>query len=120
MLLGAWFYGIGTPPLGAWLLLSRPFLRRVLSSPLVSEHSPAWRRLICRKAWGISCAFSWTYAFLSTLSAAQPIGYCGSCPAVSDSRWLLGNSDDLRVWLQGFRNTARPLVEGFVGAGNGS
>src|SRR6201987_825928 len=28
--------------------------------------------------WGISCAISWTYAFLSTLSAAQSLGYCGS------------------------------------------
>src|SRR5581483_12002729 len=31
--------------------------------------------------WGISCAISWTYAFLSTLSAAQSLSYCGSRPA---------------------------------------
>jgi hypothetical protein len=48
------------------------------------------------------------------------MGYCGACPWGSDSRRLLGKSDDLGVWLQGFRSTIRPLVEGLVGAGNGS
>jgi hypothetical protein len=32
--------------------------------------------------WGISCAISWTYAFLSSLSADQSLGYCGFQPAI--------------------------------------
>ena len=64
------------------------------------------------KPWRISCAFSWTYAFLSSLSADQPLGYCGSCPESSDSLRRLGKFDDLGVWLQGIRRTTRPLVDG--------
>jgi len=37
---------------------------------------PVERGLFCRwKILGISYAFSWTYAFLSSLSADQPLGY---------------------------------------------
>src|SRR3954447_12945304 len=67
----------------------------------------SWRIL-----WGFSYAFSWTYAFLSSLSADQPIGYCGSRPGLPDSLRLLGKFDDLGVWLQEIRRTTRPLVEG--------
>ncbi len=70
-----------------------------------------------RTSWGISCAFSWTYAFLSSLSADQSLGYCGSCPGNSDSSRLLGKSDGLGVWLQGIRRTTRPLVERAAWAG---
>src|SRR5262245_53212588 len=65
-----------------------------------------------RMAWWISCAFSWTYAFLSSLSADQPLGYCGSRLWPSDSLRLLGNFDDPGVWLQGIRRYTRPLVDG--------
>ena len=61
--------------------------------------------------WGISCAFSWTYAFLSSLSADQSLGYCGSCPGELESGRPLGKSDGPGVWLQGIRRTTRPLVE---------
>src|SRR6267154_827197 len=71
------------------------------------SRSTSWQIL-----WRISFAFSWTYAFLSSLSADQPIGYCGSRPRVPDSPRLLGKFDDLGVWLQGIRRTTRPLVEG--------
>src|ERR1700737_150282 len=47
-------------------------------SPMSSiEHGPPSRRT----PWGISCAFSWTYAFLSSLSAGHPLRYCGLVPA---------------------------------------
>jgi len=37
---------------------------------------PGVRGLFCRwKIWGICYAFSWTYAFLSSLSADQSLGY---------------------------------------------
>src|SRR6478672_11384121 len=64
-----------------------------------------------RTAWGISCAFSWTYAFLSSLSADQPLRYCGFCPGRPESSRLLGKSDGHGVWLQGIRRTTHPVVE---------
>src|SRR6266851_6115994 len=70
-------------------------------------HGPPSRRT----PWWISCAFSWTYAFLSSLSADQPWRYCGSCPGKPESRRLLGKSDGHGVWLQGIRRTTRSLVE---------
>ena len=47
-------------------------------------------RSVLQACWRISCAFSWTYAFLSSLSAGQPMGYCGSRPGRSDSRPTAG------------------------------
>src|SRR4029077_1867302 len=97
------------PPCG---VLPRAFWPRLLSrhgppSPWPSSGPGSWRIL-----WRISCAFSWTYAFLSSLSADQPIGYCGSRPEQPDSCRLLGKFDGHGVWLQGIRRTTRPLVEG--------
>jgi hypothetical protein len=42
----------------------------------ISPLDAAWT-----KFWGISCAISWTYAFLSSLSADQSLGYCEPLPA---------------------------------------
>src|SRR5438067_1183439 len=56
--------------------------------------------------WGISCAFSWTYAFLSSLSADQ-----SSYHRDSESGRLLGKSDGLGVCLQRIRRTTRPLID---------
>src|ERR1017187_8395531 len=72
------------------------------------EHGPPCGRTV----WGISCAFSWTYAFLSSLSADQSWGHCGPCPGKPESSRLLGKSDGHGVWLQGIRHTTPHLVEG--------
>ena len=75
---------------GFLLLLCLIFAAAGEFSPRLSGRclADAWRscrsgsRLSSRRRfWGISCAFSWTYAFLSSLSADQSLGYCGSCPA---------------------------------------
>src|SRR5438552_3844952 len=58
-------------------LLAQASDRRVKSMaprvPTVVPASAAW-------FWRFSCAISWTYAFLSSLSADQSWEYCGSCP----------------------------------------
>src|SRR3984957_16097776 len=72
----------------------------------IGHAQPSWG-----PPWGISYAFSWTYAFLSSLSADQPWGYCGPCHSKLESSRRLGKSDDLGVSLQGIRRTTRPLVE---------
>jgi hypothetical protein len=39
-------------------------------------------------------------AFLSSLSADQPLGYCGCCPGAPESSRRLGKFDRSGVWLQ--------------------
>ena len=53
--------------------------------------------------WGISCAFSWTYAFLSSLSADQSLRVLRVLSWQRERVRLLGKSDDPGVWLQGIR-----------------
>ena len=93
-------------------LLSKPWLISLQAPcglwprapwPTLSSRHGRPSRSVLQACWRISCAFSWTYAFLSSLSAAQPIGYCGSRPGRSDSRRLLGKSDGPGVWLQAIR-----------------
>src|SRR6201999_733931 len=59
------------------------------------------------RVWGISCAISWTYAFLSTLSAAQSLGYCGARPA---GRIRSGDSASLTALEYGYKKFDVPPV----------
>src|SRR5262249_2227615 len=56
-------------------------LPRALLSFESAFSSQVWRR---RPIWTISFGISWTYAFLSSLSAGQSKRYCSSRPALRD------------------------------------
>ena len=63
------------------LLVSAAF-SRLLSEPMPAILRPSFWQSDCRRTfWTISFGISWTYAFLSTLSAGQPRRYCSSRPA---------------------------------------
>src|SRR6516225_3587523 len=76
-----------------------------------------WPSPILRKAtgeavfWGISCAISWTYAFLSSLSADQPLGYCGFHPA---GRIRTGDWASLTAPEYGYKEFDAPPVHSLI------
>ena len=64
------------------LALAGRVFGRVAFSPISPiACGPVCERPALRAPWGISCAFSWTYAFLSSLSADQSWGVAGLVPA---------------------------------------
>ena len=88
--------------------LSPAWFSKAAISPTPSmEHGPAcWTT-----PWGISYAFSWTYAFLSSLSADQSLRYCGFFPGIRNraDRWASLMAPE--YGYKEFEITSRPLVE---------